>query len=114
MKEYFVLTGTWLTVWVTVSCTTAMALFGYDQGVFGGVIVTPDFLNTLKLNNDTNMVGTVTSLYDIGCFFGAISGFTLGERLGRKRAILLGTIVMMIGAVIQTASFTVAQMIVGR
>ena len=60
------------------------------------------------------MVGTVTSLYDVGCFFGAISGFTLGERLGRKRAILLGTVVMMIGAVIQTTSFSVAQMIAGR
>jgi len=53
-------------------------------------------------------------LYDVGCFFGAVSGFTLGERLGRKRAILLGTIVMMIGGIIQTAAFSVAQMIVGR
>lgn len=35
MKPYFGLKGTWLTFWVTVACATDMALFGYDQGVFG-------------------------------------------------------------------------------
>lgn len=51
-RPYFGLTGTWLTVWVTVACATDMVsiiqvnlevvgltrmqtLFGYDQGVFG-------------------------------------------------------------------------------
>ena len=29
----------------------------------GGVIVTPDFLDTLGLNNNTSLVGTVTALY---------------------------------------------------
>ncbi|KAK5016975.1 hypothetical protein LTR16_001320 [Cryomyces antarcticus] len=91
-----------------------MTLFGYDQGVFGGVIVTPDFLNTLKLNNNTSLVGTVTALYDIGCFFGAIAAFSLSEPLGRKKTILLGTTIMSIGAILQISAFSVAQMIVGR
>ncbi|TKA40930.1 hypothetical protein B0A54_07842 [Friedmanniomyces endolithicus] len=47
MKDrYFGFRGGWLTFWVTVACATDMTLFGYDQGVFGGVIVTDDFLNT--------------------------------------------------------------------
>ncbi|KAL2352977.1 general substrate transporter [Cryomyces antarcticus] len=111
---YFGLTGGWLTFWVTVACATDMTLFGYDQGVFGGVIVTPDFLNTLKLNNNTSLVGTVTALYDIGCFFGAIAAFGLGEPLGRKKTILLGTTIMSIGAILQISAFSVAQVIVGR
>lgn len=71
-----------------------MTLFGYDQGVFGktvrlltatwgfvdlksnagGVIVTPDFLDTLNLSGPehTSLLGTVTALYDVGCFFGAV------------------------------------------
>ena len=70
-----------------------MTLFGYDQGVFGihftsrqhfetllnlshvgGVIVTPDFLDTLNLAGPehTSLLGTVTALYDVGCFFGAV------------------------------------------
>jgi hypothetical protein len=71
MAPYFGLKGGWLTFWVTVACATDMTLFGYDQGVFGGVIVTQDFLNTLDLNGKTSLVATVTALYDIGsslCF----------------------------------------------
>ncbi|KAL9101385.1 MAG: hypothetical protein Q9163_003343 [Psora crenata] len=115
-KPYFGLTGGWLTFWVSVACSTDMTLFGYDQGVFGGVIVTKDFLDTLNLGGPehTSLLGTVTALYDVGCFFGAVAAFSIGESLGRKRSILLGTAVMSIGAILQTASYSVPQMIVGR
>ncbi|KAF9483698.1 general substrate transporter [Pholiota conissans] len=112
-KPYFGLTGTMLNVWVTVACTTAMTLFGYDQGVFGGIIVTPDFLHTMG-DPDPNLQGTIVSLYDIGCFFGAISTFVFGERLGRKKALMIGVSIMSIGAILQTAAFSVPQMIVAR
>lgn len=79
-----------------------MTLFGHDQGVFGGVIVAPDFLRTLDLESDrhTSLLGTVTALYDVGCFFGAVAAFSIGEMLGRKKSILLGTTVMSIGAIL--------------
>ena len=35
IRGHFGLTGYWLNFWVMVSCSTAMLLFGYDQGVFG-------------------------------------------------------------------------------
>ncbi|KAF3009495.1 hypothetical protein E8E13_003424 [Curvularia kusanoi] len=113
-KPYWGLTGTWLTVWVTVACATDMTLFGYDQGVFGGVVVTPDFLDQLNLNNNASLISTVTAIYDIGCFFGAISVCAIGDPLGRKKCVLLGTTIMSIGAIIQIASFNVPEMIVGR
>ncbi|KAH7413950.1 general substrate transporter [Phaeosphaeria sp. MPI-PUGE-AT-0046c] len=113
-QPYFGLTGAWLTFWVTVACATDMTLFGYDQGVFGGVIVTPDFLDQLDLNGKTSLISTVTAIYDIGCFFGAISVIALGDPLGRKKTILLGTTIMSIGAIIQIASYNVPEMIVGR
>ncbi|KAL8822821.1 MAG: hypothetical protein Q9191_006449, partial [Dirinaria sp. TL-2023a] len=93
-----------------------MTLFGYDQGVFGGVIVTQDFLDTLKLGGaqNTQLLGTVTAIYDVGCFFGAIAAFSLGEMLGRKKTVLLGTTIMSIGAILQITAYSTAQMIVGR
>lgn len=93
-----------------------MTLFGYDQGVFGGVIVTQDFLDTLGLAgpSHTSTVGTVTALYDVGCFFGAVAAFSIGEQLGRKKAILVGTTVMSIGAILQITAYSTAHMIVGR
>lgn len=113
-RRYFDLRGGWLTFWVTVACGTDMTLFGYDQGVFGGVVVTDDFLDQLNLRNNSSLLGTVTAIYDIGCFFGAIMAYFIGDTLGRKKTILLGTTIMSIGAILQITAFSVPQMIVGR
>ena len=56
----------------------------------------------------------MTSIYNIGCFIGAMSTIFTGDKLGRPRQVMLGTFVIGIGAIIQTASYTVAQMMVGR
>lgn len=100
--------------WVTVACATDMTLFGYDQGVFGGVIITKDFLDVHSLVGKTTLVSTVTAIYDIGCFFGAVSTIVIGDPLGRKKCVMLGTTIMSIGAILQIASYSVPQMIVGR
>ena len=128
-EPYFGMTGGWLTFWVTVACATDMMLFGYDQGVFctyavhymaimltllAGVIVTPDFLDVLNLHGKTSLTGTVTALYDVGCFFGAVAAVLFGEKLGRKLTIICGTTVMSIGALLQITAYSVPQMIVGR
>lgn len=93
-----------------------MTLFGYDQGVFGGVIVTQDFLKTLDLEGPTktSLLGTVTASYDVGCFFGAVAACSLGEFLGRKKTIMLGTTLMAVGAILQITAYGTVQMIVGR
>ncbi|KAJ5599592.1 Major facilitator superfamily domain general substrate transporter [Penicillium hetheringtonii] len=113
---YLGLTGGWLTFWLTVACATDMMLFGYDQGVFSGVVVTPDFLKVHDLEgpSKTKVLSTVAAIYDVGCFFGAILAFTVGERLGRKKSILLGTVIMAIGTILQASSYSLAQMFIGR
>ncbi|KAL8635464.1 MAG: hypothetical protein Q9228_007044, partial [Teloschistes exilis] len=82
----------------------------------GGVVVTQDYLNTLNLDGPehTSLLGTVTAIYDIGCFFGAVAAFSLGEMLGRKKTVLLGTTIMSLGAILQITAYGVPQMIVGR
>ncbi|PWY66506.1 general substrate transporter [Aspergillus sclerotioniger CBS 115572] len=115
-EPYFGLTGGWLTVWITVACATDMTLFGYDQGVFSGVVVTENFLETLDLvgSGKTQVLSTVTAIYDVGCFFGAILAFSFGERLGRKKSIIWGTSIMAVGTILQASSYNLAQMFVGR
>ncbi|KAF5345010.1 hypothetical protein D9758_010437 [Tetrapyrgos nigripes] len=88
-KPYFGLTGNALNFWVSFACTTAMTLFGYDQGVFGGIIITQNFLETMG-NPDAGLQGTIVSLYDIGCFFGAIATLVFGERFGRRKTFIVG------------------------
>jgi MFS family permease len=86
------------------------------SGVFSGVVISQDYLDTLDLNgpSKTNTLAIITSIYDIGCFLGAIVAFTIGERYGRKNTILIGSAIMTVGAVLQTSAFTIPHMIVGR
>jgi len=60
----------------------------------------------------------VTAIYEIGCLLGAIFILALGDKIGRRRAIILGGFVMMLGVIIQVTPFTghnpTAQFIVGR
>jgi len=58
--------------------------------------------------------GTVTAIYDIGCFIGAIAACYFGEKYGRKNTVLIGTTIMTIGAILQISSYSTAQMIAGR
>ncbi|TIA31838.1 general substrate transporter [Aureobasidium pullulans] len=131
-EPYFGFKGGWLTFWITVSddpyvvcvdsderqfaCATDMTLFGYDQGVFSGVVVDDNFLQLHDLVGPgrTKVLSTVTAIYDIGCFLGALLAFSIGERLGRKNSVILGTTIMSMGAILQTSSFSLAQMFVGR
>ncbi|KAH0580564.1 hypothetical protein H2248_002060 [Termitomyces sp. 'cryptogamus'] len=112
-RPYLGMTGTRLNIWVTVACTTAMTLFGYDQGVYGGIIVTPNFLDTMG-NPNPALQGTIVSLYDIGCFLGAMSALLFGDKTGRKKAFLIGVIVMSVGSILQTCAYSVPQLIVAR
>lgn len=65
-------------------------------------------------NPSTADQGTMTSVYNLGCFFGALSTLYSGDRLGRPMTLMLGNAVVAVGAIIQTASYSGAQMYVGR
>ncbi|THZ04827.1 general substrate transporter [Aureobasidium pullulans] len=115
-QRYFGFKGGWLVFWITVACATDMTLFGYDQGVFSGVVVSDNFLELHNLvgPSKTKVLSTVAAIYDVGCFIGAIIAFTVGERLGRKKTIIFGTAIMSIGVILKTSSFSLPQMFVGR
>lgn len=50
----------------------------------------------------------------VGCLIGALSCLWLGDMLGRRAIIWIGTVWMIVGAIIQASSFSLAQLIVGR
>jgi len=78
-----------------------------------GVLIANDFLETMEYPS-AFMQGLMTSLYEIGCFIGCISSMIFSERLGRRKPIMIGTVLIIIEAVVQTASFSVPQFVVGR
>ncbi len=60
------------------------------------------------------MAGIAVASYTLGCFVGAVATIWLGNLLGRKRTVIVGSSIMLVGAIIQTAAYSLAQLIVGR
>ncbi|KAL3464951.1 general substrate transporter [Aspergillus heterothallicus] len=110
------LRGNRLMFWFAVGCGADMALYGYDQGVFGGVVISPDYLRVHDLEGPekTELLSTVTAIYNVGCFLGAVLATWVGGKLGRKKSVLLGITIMTIGAVLQTSSYGIPHMMVAR
>lgn len=85
-------------------------------GVFSGVVISDDFLRLHNLEGPTKttLLGTVTAIYDVGCCLGSLLAYSLGERLGRKNTVVVGTIVTSIDGLLQASSYSLGQMMAGR
>ncbi|RAH63149.1 sugar transporter [Aspergillus piperis CBS 112811] len=105
--------GQVLCILMTITCGISYLLYGYDQGFMSGVLLAEDYLQTMD-QPSTFMQGLLSSLYTLGCFFGCVGSISFSEKIGRKKPILIGTVLISIGAVIQTAAYSPAQFIVGR
>jgi MFS family permease len=77
------------------------------------VLVAENFLEAMG-HPSVEAQGTMTSVYNLGCFAGALSTLYSGDRLGRPRTLMLGNAVLAIGAIIQAAAYGPAQMYAGR
>lgn len=113
------LSGRSLSLAVSTVATTGFLLFGYDQGVMSGIIGSNHFANVFEeVRDNSTMQGFVTAIYEIGCLAGAMFILAVGDLLGRRKAMILGGIIMILGTVIQVTSFPghapLAQFIIGR
>lgn len=107
------LQGRVLTVAITMTCGFSFMLFGWDQGVFGGILNDPTFANQFKNPNPT-IQGQIVSTYDIGCIIGAIISIYFGDKLGRRKSIAMSCAFVIVGGLLQASSFSLPHMIVGR
>ena len=107
------LRGNSLIAFILLASGLDFLLFGYDQGLFGGILSGERFTEMLGEPTPT-LTGLVTAIYDIGCALGAVAAFVWGERIGRKRSIIWANVIVIIGAAIQTACYSYAQMAVAR
>lgn len=105
--------GRSLTVGITISCGMAFMLFGYDQGVFGGILSCQSFETTFN-NPNTTVQGQMTSSYVLGCVFGAALAMFTGNILGRRRSIALACCFCLVGGILQATSSTLPHLIIGR
>ncbi|KAK9320277.1 general substrate transporter [Lipomyces orientalis] len=103
----------WLLYGLSAFTSIGALLFGYDQGVMGVIVADRRWLELMQPANSW-VTGAVVSMYDIGCFMGALSTGHLSDSLGRERLLALATIIFSIGAAIQASSYSVVQITLGR
>nr|UJH94525.1 MFS.9 [Starmerella bombicola] len=60
------------------------------------------------------IVGLVTAVYELGLAFGGLSTYFVGDRLGRRNTTLLASAFVIIGVVVESSSYQIAQLYVGR
>jgi sugar porter (SP) family MFS transporter len=101
----------------------AFFLFGYDQGDLAGILTMPSFrrqfpqTDTIGRPDDynvANLQGLTVGIWNLGCFFSAILTIVIGDRLGRRKTMLMGLTFLAIGEIIQATSFSWSQFLVGR
>ncbi|KAL6232683.1 hypothetical protein BDW75DRAFT_15794 [Aspergillus navahoensis] len=130
VRRYLGLQGQKLQLAISIIAGMDFLLFGYDQGVTGGLLTLESFikyfptiatsgpyfesLDSAAKSTQSTRQGIVVAAYNLGCFAGSIPTIWVGNWLGRRKTIFLGSFIMVIGALLQCTSYDLAQFIVGR
>lgn len=98
--------------------------FGYDTGWMGGIMGMKYYIRQYTgLPYDTPSAlfvlpgwqqSLLTGILSCGTFFGAIIAGDLADHIGRRWTIISGCLTFTVGCILETASTTLAVMVVGR
>lgn len=91
------LQGAYLKIAAHVASGLNFLLFGYDQGLLGGVLSTDQFIAAYGHNPTDTIVGTTSAIYSIGAFVGCICAAIFGLTLGRRRTLIVSCFFVIIG-----------------
>lgn len=123
VNSYMGLRGPALATVIGTVSGLAFFLFGYDQGDLAELLTVPSFrsqfpqTDTIGNPDDyqvANLQGITVGIWNLGCFFSAILTIFIGDKVGRRKTMLMGLVFLAIGEIIQSTSFSWAQFLVGR
>ncbi|KAL2351253.1 MFS monosaccharide transporter-like protein [Cryomyces antarcticus] len=105
--------GKKLLYFTSVFVSLGVFLFGYDQGVMSGIITGPYFKD--YFNQPTRAeIGTMVAILEVGAFMSSLSVGRIGDLIGRRRTILYGAMVFLVGGALQTFANGMPMMLLGR
>jgi MFS family permease len=88
---------------VVLFSSTAIALYGYDQGMMSLINTNRSYLRTMGIAEEDPLVGVIVSVYYLGCAVGAVIFSRFADARGRKKAIFaclatasLGNLIMFV------------------
>ncbi|KAI5293403.1 hypothetical protein KEM52_005561 [Ascosphaera acerosa] len=118
-SKYYGLRGHDLNLAISIIAGLDFFLFGYDQGVTGGLLDMPAFVKHFEpINRLPEYLATFPDPHAEDSHRSVIQGavFTVfvGDLLGRRRTILIGSSIMIVGAILQCTAFSLGHLVVGR
>ncbi|KAJ6440658.1 sugar transporter [Purpureocillium lavendulum] len=116
-------TGTWLPAWVPESTATISVLLmacsiiqsatgGFDGSLLNGLNILPSYTDYFRLTPATTGLNTASVF--IGGFFGPMIAGLMCDRLGRRPTLLWGSVIVLIGIILQSTAQNVAMFVVAR
>ena len=121
---------TWKAYVMCASAAFGGIFFGFDSGYISGVLAMKYFIHlftglpipgadasdaeTAAFVISTSNKSLIVSILSAGTFFGALIAGDLADWMGRRLTVILGCIVYGIGCILQTASSSLALLVVGR
>lgn len=105
--------GTRLVYFTSAFVSLFVSLFGYEQGVCSGIITYVTF-NKYFGHPTSAEIGVVISILEIGAMISSLLVAKMLDKFGRKRTILFGTFVFMIGGTLQSFCGNLPVFAVGR
>ncbi|ETI23859.1 hypothetical protein G647_05666 [Cladophialophora carrionii CBS 160.54] len=108
---------------VVMVSSTAIALYGYDQGMMSLINTNYNYLHTMGIGEESPIVGLIVSVYYLGCAVGAVLASRFADAKGRKPGIFaclatasLGNLLMFVAGFgkATTQHAALATMMIGR
>ena len=105
--------GKKLVYFLSIFVSLGVFLFGYDQGVMSGIITGPYFKDYFNQPTPAE-IGTMVAILEVGAFISSIAVGRIGDLLGRKKTILYGALIFVVGGAIQAFATGMPMMMLGR
>lgn len=102
-------------LYVLIMCLGSIS-YAYSAGIISNLLAQPSFYLYMQLTpaNSAPLLGAVASLYYVGGVFGAIAGHVSADHLGRKKTMMVGSIILLVATALCAGSVHIAMFIVFR
>lgn len=105
--------GNTLVYFTSAFVSLFVSLFGYEQGVCSGILTFTTF--TMYFNKPTaTEIGLIISVLEIGAMISSLLVAKMSDSFGKKKTILIGTFIFMIGGTLQSFAVNLYIFSVGR
>lgn len=105
--------GKKLIYFLSIFVSLGVFLFGYDQGVMSGLITGPYFKDYFNQPSSAE-IGTMVAILEIGALVSSLVTGRIGDVIGRKKTILYGALIFIVGGACQTFATGMPMMMLGR